>query len=1025
MIKKYGSNVIGGKRKSQPLLSFIVMKACSVQSLNISFAVQPVGHVSLEGFNAHFNCSAIVSPQGTTIVYLWKYNGIYINTNTHRRFHISPTGSLVISGVTAEDFGTYQCVAQCTEGAIISLPAELEKAVFQTQGSPTSTTYVEKVGVPFFLKALKYESKPPAKVKWKICQDSGSCLVEGNRFLVTDSGDLLIFALLRTDNDYRLQMEISPQFHHTIRFHYGKLSVSGGASTCQNQTVMFYPSQQNFTVSERENVILDCLAVFGRCFYPLTVNWRKLYHGNWMNIQDSGRRYQLSNIGKQNEGVYECYAGIGEVKRRKYFLTVIEKPKLLVEPPSIWSLRSNGLVPFGTVQNATYIKWYTNAERISGDSEYYQVLANNSLRIKFFMKTLSGIYQIFYHNTAGVISRTVHVNIKNTICGGRLTSSNGTISFYNVNDLPPSLVQCLWLIQIPASRYIKLNFTLFDFNRLSSDCNRTSLMIYEGLIKTNASNGHMFCYNKAPRDPIVVAGPYITVSLATDGSQIKNGGFKMTYAYNITVTTAAPHTTSLTSTTRSLSSSSTSTTKPSTTSVTTARTTKQSTKASTSVSTRRSGTTPKTTSNVKSSTAKSIETVTTKLFTQKSTGHRTSKPSTPSTRKGGPKQGVSAVTLGAIGGSAAILIIVIIAAVICHRRRAAHLSGKTSLAKEMTIIGSRGSFNDPRYMKTSTTKAPILNYDGLYSTASETCFTLKERPTLPRSKFPDVIPTSESPYCEMGYLGPGVDSVINEENYAALGLEGSKTIGTKLGQNYATDSNEYQALVCSDSDSSANLSLSSTPIYTSANSNPPLYQTVEREDGGMVSMQDQPTYHVLEGEIIQEPVYNVLEDENAPKVNRDQKFDPSTDYLQPVQPRNQIENIPKRGTMSVSSEPVYNVLEDETGPKVNRDQKFDPSKDYLQPVQPCNQAGIAKRGMPVSDEPVYHVLNDETVVGSSSNGVNQSEAYESLASIQSGITSDDFYQPIEGSNAEYMPIDPMSRVAENRNQNNDCGDNIY
>ena len=75
-------------------------------------------------------------------------------------------------------------------------------------------------------------------------------------------------------------------------------------------------------------------------------------------------------------------------------------------------------MPPGTARGCNYTEWYTNAEQIKGNSDYYEVLANNSsLRIKFFSESLAGIYQVFYHNEAGVVARTIRVDIKNSKLG--------------------------------------------------------------------------------------------------------------------------------------------------------------------------------------------------------------------------------------------------------------------------------------------------------------------------------------------------------------------------------------------------------------------------------------------------------------------------------------------------------------------------------------------------------------------------------------------------------------------------------
>ena len=92
------------------------------------FTVQPTDQTSLEGTNAIFPCSAVSEP-ARTITYLWKRNGKYIDMINNKRFEARLGGDLVITSLTQEDFeNDYQCVALCSDGAIIGRSAKLKKA---------------------------------------------------------------------------------------------------------------------------------------------------------------------------------------------------------------------------------------------------------------------------------------------------------------------------------------------------------------------------------------------------------------------------------------------------------------------------------------------------------------------------------------------------------------------------------------------------------------------------------------------------------------------------------------------------------------------------------------------------------------------------------------------------------------------------------------------------------------------------------------------------------------------------------
>ncbi len=115
-----------------------------------------------------------------------------------------------------------------------------------------------------------------------------------------------------------------------------------------------------------------------------------------------------------------------------------------------------------------------------------------------------------------------------------MTNESGSIDFLYMKNLPRTLIHCVWLIQTPDSRYIKLNFTKFVFNKRNSDCNRTKLSVFEGTVASAVSNSVDFCYSKRPNKEVVMAGPYITVSLVTHGNRVQNSGFRMSYEYKNT-----------------------------------------------------------------------------------------------------------------------------------------------------------------------------------------------------------------------------------------------------------------------------------------------------------------------------------------------------------------------------------------------------------------------------------------------------------------------------------------------------------
>ena len=92
----------------------------------IEFVKQPRNQISVENSDVMFECSAVTIPT-EKVSYLWKKDGEYIDTSKIPRASISSDGKLVIKSILTEDFGVYECVAMCDEGALLSHPAKLEK----------------------------------------------------------------------------------------------------------------------------------------------------------------------------------------------------------------------------------------------------------------------------------------------------------------------------------------------------------------------------------------------------------------------------------------------------------------------------------------------------------------------------------------------------------------------------------------------------------------------------------------------------------------------------------------------------------------------------------------------------------------------------------------------------------------------------------------------------------------------------------------------------------------------------------
>eukprot|EP00112_Aurelia_sp_Birch-Aquarium-sp1_P008412 Seg1925.8 transcript_id=Seg1925.8/GoldUCD/mRNA.D3Y31 product=Neogenin protein_id=Seg1925.8/GoldUCD/D3Y31 len=964
---------------------------------DLKFTLQPTNQYSPENYNASFECSA-TSTLRQHLNLLWKKNGVYINTFKQRRFKITPNGNLIIRRISSSDFGSYQCVAQSSHGAIVSQTARLIKAGFEVVGGiPNKTsTYNVKEGSYLYLKAPTIVSQPDATFEWKFLKKGTFRNIEPSREYVGSDGSLLILTLnFREHSDSIPVLFISTKFSRKNLFQYGKISITERLditkNRCPEQSVMFLPTQQNSTINEGESVTLDCLAVYKRCLRPLTVTWNKGGETSW---SANTRMLKLSNVKKNEEGSYICDAAFGQMV---YNVKIIEKPKILEEPPRVIPLGIDGIIPGGRAQNATYVEWYTNAEKLPSESVAYQILQNSSLKVKIWSSSLAGLYQIFYQNEAGLVSSTIRVDILNGACGGKLTNASGEIDFFNSNL---DATQCIWLLQFPAARFIKFNFTEFGF---TGNCSSTYLQVYEGDVTSNTTNGYHFCSTTKPAYPVVLAGPYVTVYLQRDGRQSQSGQFRLIYRYNETerIPTTAVTTTQTTST-KATTTRKTTTAAAATTVTTTTTTTTTTTKA------------PKTKStSTKKITEKETPTTTTADPTTEKSTASTVPPGEPETGALMPLSVLIGVSVGAV----IVIIIIMTIVIFCFRQRRRKRSTHRPVPKEMSLVESMELSERKKNSKIpSVVASPMLNYDGKFPSSAETCFTVHGNGMQP---YPDVVPSEEGSRYEYGYKGPCQDPPADENNYTPLFIPSNQS---------SKENTDYASLQRPNHPESGGLDYAelSGPDYAElqspdyveleapnyADQGGPDYAELEpeweqytsllsiakdsRNGHSLSSCKQDAVYQTINKD---EPVYHVLDStSDSPIAGR---RDPGS-HLDGSQVKQAVNN----------SAPIYHVLDSTSDSPIagRRDPRNYP--DGSQVKQTANDSA-----------PIYHVLEQEnscTSRGSNSVGTISGDQSKTKGRLESaGATSANLHEPTlrQGSPQEnmYEALDESAAKSSKRN----------
>ncbi|XP_065066047.1 uncharacterized protein LOC135691963 [Rhopilema esculentum] len=957
----------------------------------IEFTEEPKSLVALENENAIFRCSAVTVPP-QRINYMWKKNDIYMDISKMPRAEITSSGSLVISSVKRSDFGSYRCIAQCTDGALISQQAKLEKPEL-SMAATQSTVQVKEGGYHIYDPHLKINT--PVTVSWLLCSKSTTTCKspDPSSTYVTSNGSLLMSPIMAADDTYYGKLEIRGKYTGTRQVVFGPINIieylpNHWKYKCPEATLNFLPTTTNFTVPEGGNVIMDCLAVLKRCANTLVFHWEDKAGRR----RSETRQLKLSNVTKQDEGTYTCVVDTSGDPKAYFFLKVVGKPKIVNPPPEIFTLGSDGLVTSGDVENADLVEWYTNAERILEDTTIYQVRRDNRLLIKHHSRAFEGIYQIVYRNQAGALTRTVKVVVSYGACGERLNKNEGEISFAYPKDLQTSSIQCFWIIQSSSPSPLQFYFANFIFH---GRCDTTFAFIYNGTVKMTVATGMHFCSNTPPKGLVSTHGPYVTVFVQGQKTDLDKGSFKLLYGPNITVPTTVPSTTSKSSRAPSTTAS-TASTKIATTTVT-----------------------KKTKPNSQGTITNVISTTRTSIITATSKVRKTKKPKTTRTEaisteyKKWSTSNTNATTVKpkkhrrnrstsddvtvavAVSVTVVILIVILIIVFILYRKQ-----------KSQRNI-SKGSFFANK--KTCANGRSNVSKDGR---SQETCFTLRGNSDggSTRKPFPDVIPRfdtkTNSRYAsynqntsEDNYTALGAETATDNQTYSSLQFERDQSEDSlSQGHPYAVIvPEEEQYMPVANCDSISGNVIENQSVCSTMQ---PVYQELQKEHDSPSNNQgyhpscvvanhaafinSQP--HLYEG-APQQPLYHVLEDKSVANPGLKGNVQIGQEYLQPQASIKPPRVSPKPRARKTVSE-GHN----------NRNAEYATSH-YIQP-NPVNETfkKSYSQSQRYQKPNIDSVVSDSAIYMTACEGVNgEDRAAENDATAMK-------YQPITSDDAAYLAI---------------------
>ncbi|KAL3202069.1 hypothetical protein MRX96_042706 [Rhipicephalus microplus] len=354
------------------------------------FLEEPTDTVVSKDGPALLNCSAAGDPKPTIS---WKREGALLHLINDPRRSILSNGSLHFRSVhhtRAErpDEGVYQCMATIPNvGTMLSRSAKLQVAALP-----------------------RFDEQPP-DVIW--LKDQQPLQLDPARMLVLPSGALELDAVQTTDEGaYQCSAHNADRNRVSSA---GNLFVSLSYDDANKISAPTFVAAPKSTVAVKgSNVTLDC-AANGNPRPNLT--WLKDGVTIDMSLLDSRFRkvgvgsLQIESIQEADEGTYMCRAENHEDSVDASATVEVQVPPRFTKKPKNKVAYEKEDVEFECEvygKPDPLVHWYHNGEAII-QSEYFQIVNGNSLRILGLVDADKGIYQCVGSNPAGNIQTAVQL----------------------------------------------------------------------------------------------------------------------------------------------------------------------------------------------------------------------------------------------------------------------------------------------------------------------------------------------------------------------------------------------------------------------------------------------------------------------------------------------------------------------------------------------------------------------------------------------------------------------------------------
>ncbi|XP_042237700.1 neogenin-like [Homarus americanus] len=385
----------------------------------LSFALEPVDTVVRKRGPAWLHCVANGYPEPTLT---WRKDNSPVDSSSDSRISILPNGTLHISWVNGPrteqtDEGIYQCVASSPgTGTIISTRARLsivggweEDALPKFEDQPQDMTVFEGERARF---PCEIDGNPSPTIKWF---RNSHPLEHDSRMTRLPSGALEIENVATTDDgEYYCQ---ATSLDKTKVSQQATLQVKEAFALRDPQSPVFIARPKSVVGTVGANITLDCAA---NGYPEPTVVWLK--DGATIDMADLDTRFlflgttrslQIIGLKEEDGGTYMCRAENREDSVDAVaHIQVQVAPKFVRKPVNTIAHEKEdvelGCKVYGLPEPSVH--WLKNGELII-ETEYFQIVSGNNLKILGLVEGDSGMYQCVAYNSAGDTQAVARLNV--------------------------------------------------------------------------------------------------------------------------------------------------------------------------------------------------------------------------------------------------------------------------------------------------------------------------------------------------------------------------------------------------------------------------------------------------------------------------------------------------------------------------------------------------------------------------------------------------------------------------------------